>query len=440
MKIKSLLISTAALISASALAYASGNWSTLPVVGSASFCTSTVTMFGGQSCAQVVPGGPVGLTGLELIPADTNIPNEASPQTATIPSSLLANFSGTPRNYLDNGSMNVQQRGTGTVTFAAAAAITSAAYGPDRWGGSSNVTSGVGRSAPVTTAALLPAGFTSVNTMWRLSGALTQPICTHQEIPSLDATALAGKTVTLSYYAAALAGLAADNNNTITTSIYWGTGSDQGYGTMTATPAITPAWTGIAFVAGINQQPQAITTAPLRYSITGVIPATATEVGVALCFTPTATGAGATDGFAFVGVQLEVAPSPTAYEVHPYAQDLLKAQRYFYRVTESATAATTRGSCTNLTSSIANCVVPFPVLMRAVPTMTYTTGFGIAVAAQTSYTACTANATSTTATSVASTLAVLMSCATSAAGGALGTSTTWGDSGGSGIINASADF
>ena len=29
---------------------------------------------------------------------------------------LLANFSGLPRNYLDNGSLNVQQRGTGIVT------------------------------------------------------------------------------------------------------------------------------------------------------------------------------------------------------------------------------------------------------------------------------------------------------------------------------------
>jgi hypothetical protein len=35
---------------------------------------------------------------------------------------------------------------------------------------------------------------------------------------------------------------------------------------------------------------------------------------------------------------------------------------------------------------------------------------------------------------------VLMSCATSAAGGALGTSTTWGDNSGTGTITASADF
>lgn len=439
MRFKPLFISTAALLATTALALAAGNWSTLPVVGSASFCASFVTTFTGQSCGQTVPAGPGVLTGLELVPADSGQPGGSQPATVTVPSALLANMSGTPRNYIDNGSLNVQQRGTGIVTCAAAAAITSAAYGPDRFGCSTNVTSGAGRQSLVTTAALLPAGFANANELYRTSGALTQPVCVHQEIPTTEATALAGKTVTLSYYAAALAGLAADTNNTITASIYTGTGSDQGYGTMTASPAITPAWTGIAFVTGASQAPQAITTTPTRYSVTGTIPAAATEAGIALCFTPTATGAGTTDGFAYTGVQLEVAPSPTAYEVHSYSYDLLRAQRFFYRVTETATVAQ-RGSCTNLTSSISNCIIPFPVVMRAVPTMTYATGFAIAVAAQTSFSSCSANATSTTATSVPSTQAVLMSCATSAAGGALGTSTTWGDNSGTGTITASADF
>lgn len=448
------------LLAAGGVAWAAGNYSLYPVVGGSSFCISTVSGAGGfnaqgnvggggitgqgQSssgslCAQTVPAGPPLLTGSELVPADTGLPGTTSPQTVVIPIQLLSNFSGTPRNYLDNGSLNIQQRGTGTVTCAAAAAITSAAYGPDRWGCSANVTSGAGRQAIVTTAALLPAGFAAVDTLWRNSGSLAQPVCVHQEIPTLESTALAGKTVALSFYSAALAGLLADNQNQITASIYYGTGSDQGYGTMTASPAITPAWTGIAF--SVNQQTVAISTTPTRYSVTGTLPATATEVGVALCFTPTtSTSGGVTDGFAFVGAQLEIAPSPSAYEFHTVQADLAKAQRYFYRVTESATSATMRGTCSNLTSSISNCIVPFPVPMAKVPTMTYATGFGIAVAAQTSMTACTANATSTTATSAAGTLSVLMSCANAAAGGALGTVTTWGDAGGTGTISASADF
>ena len=455
-KYRGLAIGLAALVASVGLVYGAGNYETLPIVGQPSQCVSTVSGAGGFNpqgnvggggatgqgqaasgslCAQALPAGPPLLTGSEIIPADTV---QQIPATVTIPVALLGNFSGTPRNYLDNGSLNVQQRGTGTITCGTTSGVPSSAYGPDRWGCDANVASGAGRTAIVTTASLLPAGFASVNTVFRTSGALTQPICQIQEIPTAKATALQGKTVTFSFYAAALAGLSADNGNLITASIITGTGSDQGLGTMTASPAITPAWTGVA--SPVSQQVITITTTPTRYSVTGVIGSAVTEAAVAVCFTPTATGAGATDGFADTGLQLEVAPSASPYEFHDIAFDTLVADRYFYRVTESATSATMRGTCTNLTSSISNCIVPFPVPMAKVPTMTYATGFGIAIAAQTSMTVCTANATSTTATSAPGTLSVLMSCANAAAGGALGTSTTWGDAGGTGTISASADF
>lgn len=388
---RSAAIGLCALLVAGGVAWAAGNYSLYPVVGGSSFCISTVSGAGGfnaqgnvggggitgqgQSssgslCAQTVPAGPPLLTGSELVPADTGLPGTVSPQTVVIPIQLLSNFSGTPRNYLDNGSLNIQQRGTGTVTCAAAAAITSAAYGPDRWGCSANVTSGAGRQAIVTTAALLPAGFAAVDTVWRNSGSLGQPVCVHQEIPTLESTALAGKTVALSFYSTALAGLSADNQNQITASIYYGTGSDQGFGTMTASPAITPAWTNIAF--SVNQQTVAISTTPTRYSVTGTLPATATEVGVALCFTPTtSTSGGVTDGFAFVGAQLEIAPSPSAYEFHTVQADLAKAQRYFYSISEAAAnVAAPTGIGNYLTTTVCTTSIPFPVTMRVAPTYT----------------------------------------------------------------------
>lgn len=444
----------AGLLAASSItAFGAGNYETYPQVGQPTFCASSNpngTGVGGitgqqgspANCVQTVPAGPLALTGSELVPADTNAAGPT--QTVTIPSALLGNFSGTPRNYLDNGALNVQQRGTGTVTCAAAAAITSAAYGPDRFGCSANVTSGAGRQALVTTAALLPAGFASVDTLFRTSGALTQPVCVHQEVPTSRATALAGKTVTLSYYAAALAGLAADNNSIITASIYYGTGSDQGYGTMTASPAITPAWTGIAFVSGVNQAAQVITTTPTRYSATGAVPSTATEVGIALCFTPTATGAGATDGFAFTGVQLEVAPSPTAYEFQAPQVELATAQRYFYRITESATVIGQRALCAISTTSLAVCQIRFPVPMRVAPTMTYTAGFALTGSAQTGANVCAAVRTSTTLTSASATTEIVpIDCTSSAAFGAAGTIAQLYDLGtgsSTGIITASADF
>src|SRR5271157_1113979 len=370
------------------VAYAAGLWSLLPIVGQPSSSGGTTTGVGGQISGTTIPAGPPYLTGNEMIPADTLIGGgAASPQSVRIPVTMLGNWGGTPRNWVDNGAMAVQQRATGTITCAVvSAAIASVNYGPDRWGCIANVTTGVGRTSVITTAAQLPAGFAYTQSMWRASGALTQPICSMQEIQTLNVQYFAGQTVTLSFYATALAGLAADNNNVINAYLFTGTGVDQGFGTFTASPAITPAWTNIS---SSLTQAYTITTTPTRYSMTVTVPATATEAAVALCFTPTATGSGTTDGFSFTGVQLEVGASATSFEFKPYAAEYANALRYGYHIFETAGAggvATMRGSCTNLTSSIANCIVPFPVPMRAVPLMTYATGFGIAVAAQTSMT------------------------------------------------------
>ncbi len=360
-----------------------------------------------------------------------------------VTSTTIGAFNSNSRNILDNGTLEIQQRGTGAITCAANAAITSAAYGADRWGCQANVAVGAGRQQVITATPTPPAGFKSAMTLFRTSGALTQPICTWQEVPTADVLKLSGQQVLFSAYLQALAGMAADNGSIANLVIITGTGTDEGFGTPTASPAITPAWTGIATLVN-TATPALSATVWSRPVATGVVASTVTEMAVGICFTPTATGAGATDGLAWTGAQLEVVgagvTTPSTFSFKAAAYELRQAERYFVRFTESATAATMRGSCTNLTSSISNCIVPFPQEMFRVPTMTYTTGFGIAVAAQTSMTVCTANATSTTATSAASTRSVLMSCANGAAGGALGTSTTWGDAGGSGVINASADF
>lgn len=70
----------------STFAIAAGTWSMMPIVGGASFCGATVTGTGatGTICAQTVPAGPPSLTGLELIPADTQGAGGAAPQTVTV--------------------------------------------------------------------------------------------------------------------------------------------------------------------------------------------------------------------------------------------------------------------------------------------------------------------------------------------------------------------
>src|SRR5260221_11882484 len=230
MKFRSLLAAGGALAASVLIAHAAGMFSTLPIVGNRSFSGSTVSGTGGLTgiagqgqgtqgwiCGQTVPAGPTLFTGNELFPADTTLPGGASPQTVTVPGALLGPGYASPRNYLDNGAMDIAQRGTGAATCALnGAAITSAAYSADRWGCDVNVASGAGQATVITASPAPPAGFTNSVKLVRNSGSLAQPQCLWQEIPTIQSTQLARQPVALSFNAAALAGLNADNRKPIT--------------------------------------------------------------------------------------------------------------------------------------------------------------------------------------------------------------------------------
>jgi len=72
---------------------AAGLWPTLPLVGGAAVCSSTSTGVNGQVCTTTTPAGPSALTGIETIPADTNLAQGQSPQSVRITSSALASGS-----------------------------------------------------------------------------------------------------------------------------------------------------------------------------------------------------------------------------------------------------------------------------------------------------------------------------------------------------------
>lgn len=339
------------------------------------------------------------------------------------------------RNLVDNGGMNVQQRGTGTITCAQNAAITAATYSADRWGCSANVAVGAGRAIALTTG--VPTGFTGAQQLFRTSGALTQPICSIQAIPTANATTVQGKQVVLSFYAQALAGLSADNGSVITANVITGTGSDQGFGTMTASPAITPAWTGVATPGSQNFT---ITTSWVRYQTTPItLGATVSEIAVAICFTPTATGAGATDGFNFTGVQLEQSESyASQYEFRSFAYEFANAQRYFWQVADGAVTVSYPSSCNVTTANTTvRCQFQLPVTMRAVPTTTVgtTTSFGIWLTAGTAGTC-----TTLAATSASNTVNNIGLTCTTGGTIALGTGTMIMGAATGGILSASADF
>lgn len=85
------LFGLAAVVLAAGLstAHADGMFSKLPIIGGQPYCA----LFAGDgtTCVENVPAGPPALTGNERVPADTHMPNGQSPQTALLPSTLLAN-------------------------------------------------------------------------------------------------------------------------------------------------------------------------------------------------------------------------------------------------------------------------------------------------------------------------------------------------------------
>lgn len=347
------------------------------------------------------------------------------------------------RNFLDNGSMQISQRGTSAATCALnGAAITSAAYAADRWGCEVNVAVGAGQLTTISATPTPPPGFANALKLVRNSGALTQPQCVYQEVPTSKAVMLQGQTATFSAYVQALAGLAADQGSTTQTVnflIITGTGTDQGLGTWTASPALTPAWTGVATAVNTSI---ALPTSPVwaRYSTTAQIPITATEIAVAICFTPTATGAGTTDGFAFTGAQLEAGNVVNTFTFRTPAEDLLIAQTYLFRLAESA-AITPYAPCASVDVTHTNCYLKFPTTMRGVPTMTYTAGFASpTTTSQATLGACSALATAQTVASAAPNAeGVLINC-TATTIPAAGVASFLYSNNGSGVINASADF
>ena len=317
----------------------------------AGFITNGLPPAGGTQYPSTLP-----LTGAEQMPADTQLAGGLNPasEAITIGQLTAATADPTPRNYLDNGAMVINQQGTGTIT-GGTTSITALQFAADRWFIDTNVGSGAGQAAVITASPAPPAGFTQSFKLWRNSGALTQPVCTIQAIETVRATQLAGKYVVLSAYVDALAGLTA-TGGLVNAYVITGTGTDQGIATLTASPAITPAWTGIAAsnAAGsstaISPAGQwAATTSWNRFNTVPVlIPTTATEVGVEICFTPVGSSSGATDGIALTGVQLEpvlysvaaaAPPGASTFEFRTYQDELLKAQRFFWQLNEPASGA-----------------------------------------------------------------------------------------------------
>ncbi len=373
---------------------------------------------------------------------------------------LLSGYGGTlptKGNVLVGGdaTTNLFQR----ATTGASETTTYAYGGPDRWAYWSGTGTAVTLSRDTTAADLPASGYLAGFKFARTSGQTgVIQSCMAQEVESANSYQFQGQTAELDFNATAGANFSAASSN-VKAYIITGTGSDEGMQKLAwglnAGGGGSTAWSGQA-----NATAAVITINPAtgRYAAVATIPATATEIGVALCFTPVGT-AGTNDYVAFSGIQLvrnaSLASSVsatvgydcttincTAFDRRPQAVETLLQQRYYYKLVEVATTFWFVGPCQVSTTSLAVCMMQMPVPLRVAPTMTYTTGFDLtAVEAGTTKVACTTLQTSTVLSgSAPGILTVPISCASSAGFGAAGTAAFLVNGGGSGVIQASAEL
>jgi hypothetical protein len=272
----------------------------------------------------------------------------------------LINSTAAGKNLIINGGFDFWQRGT-TVSAAGSQ------YLADRW----NTYRGA-YAAGLTVSRQLVSDSTNLPNltycirMQRDSGnTATNALGLAYNAESVDSKLYAGKTVTLSFYARAGASFIS-NGQQIRATIITGTGQDQ---------AIRNGLTGMAFT---GDRFITLTDTWVRYSVTGNLASTITQVSLAIDGYVSGT-AGASDYFEITGVQLEVGSSATPFSRAggDMQGELAKCQRYYYRTDSLTNGQTTFGYGEIYNSTLGLFVIRFPVTMRTAPSMPAFIGSGV---------------------------------------------------------------
>lgn len=187
-------------------------------------------------------------------------------------------------------------------------------------------------------------------------GTSTAPNYLSQSFESVNSIPFAGKTVTFSFYARKGANL----SGSFKAELYYGTGTDQN---------IMATYTGITAVNSTNIA-SSLTTTWQRFSLSGSVATTATEL--AINFDHTASGtAGAADYVEITGLQIDVGSVALPFRTQgaTLAGELVACQRYYWRSTAQASSAYCPFGNGNASSNTtANAIIKFPVTMRVAPT------------------------------------------------------------------------
>jgi hypothetical protein len=211
-------------------------------------------------------------------------------------------------NYIINGAFDIWQRGTSISGHAV--------YNADRW---TQSRTGAATGTTVTRQTASLTGFQYCARVQRASANTSTAIVYHtQSFETVNSLALAEKAVTLSFWARSGANFSAASS-TLTANILSSTGTDQNFAAVTLTGQATVATTSVT-----------LTSTWTRFSVTGTVSSSATQVHVQTLFTPVGT-AGANDYFEVTGVMLEEGTAATSFRRNaPNIQaELVSCQRYY---------------------------------------------------------------------------------------------------------------
>ena len=259
---------------------------------------------------------------------------------------LLANQ--TRRNPVLNSSFNVWQRGT---SFSVSAAV---GYCADRWYYYATPAATITRQATSDTTNLPNIQY-CVRVQRNSGNSNTGLLQINQSMETVNSIPFAGKTVTLSFYARKGANFSATSNG-LEVGIVSGTGTDQN---------VSSGFTG---ATNVIAQTATLTTTWQRFSYTGTVASTATQLAPFFGWYPTGT-ASTNDYFEITGIQIEVGSTATSYFSNQptYQGELAACQRYYQRF-GGDTAYQYLGNGQAASTTTAYITIPSPVKMRVVPT------------------------------------------------------------------------
>ena len=282
-------------------------------------------------------------------PANLAVGSDGSILVANSAASTGLGWAGQPYgNPVLNSAFQIWQRGT------SAAIATTGNYLADRWQTQRAVTGSTVSRQNTSDTTNLPNIQYCVRIQRDSGNTATNGLNLFQSFESINSIPYAGKTVTLSFYARAGANYSSASN-VLSVQLVTGTGTDQN--------VVMTGYTGAGYPVNSSVT---LTTTWQRFTFTGSVASTTTEIGLLYYYTPSGT-AGANDYFEITGVQIDL--GSVALPFRTYAAnlqgELAACQRYYWR--NVAGQFNSFGAGNNTSTTAANIYIQFPVSMRIAP-------------------------------------------------------------------------